>query len=261
MPSVKPEVYIVGETKVDDQELRRYLEDIGAPSWETDSQVGSEVLSEVMGRLCYRSFDVSLNKNLSRVRDGNKNYIGNVINSQHGSVFEHGVVNFIFRNVSRVVTHELVRHRAGTAISQESLRFVRLDSIDYYLPTCIEENKELSFLFESMISLAEQIQDKMSKVSQIDEEGVPFARKKELTSAFRRVAPDGLATTIGWSCNFRSLRHVIELRTSRHAEEEIRVLFELVAKKCFERWPNIFQDHCIEEYNGINEITFGSRKI
>lgn len=259
--TVKPEVYVVGETKIDSSELNRFLSDINAPLWKTDTEVGAEILSEVMGRLCYRSFDVELNRNLTRIREGNELYLRNVIASQHGSVLEHGVVNFIFRNLSRIVTHELVRHRAGTAISQESLRFVRLESLNYYLPTCFRDNEELSRIIDEMYAKAEEALTKMVEASGIDAGQVPFSVKKELTSAFRRIAPDGLATTIGWSCNFRALRHVIELRTSRHAEEEIRILFAEVAKKCLDRWPNLFQDHIIEVYNDIWEVKFGSRKI
>lgn len=263
MGSVKPEVYIVGETQVDNFELQRYLDDIGAPEWKTDATSGSEMISEVMGRLCYRSFDVALNKNLTRVRDGNEVYLKNVIGSKHGSVFEHSSVNFIFRNVSRVATHELVRHRAGTAISQESLRFVRLDKLDYFVPSCVSEseNKEIPRYFEEMFVQAELFLQRLNNFARIDSSDKSFALKKELTSAFRRIIPDGITTTIGWSANFRTLRHVIELRTSRHAEEEIRILFAEVAKKCFGRWPNLFQDHVVEEYNGIAEIRFESSKI
>lgn len=263
MGSVRPEVYIIGETKVDQDEIDRFLKDINASNWSTDSDKGPEVISEIMGRLCYRSFDVSLNKNLTRVREGNSTYLKNVIASQHGSVLEHAVVNFIFRNVSRVATHELVRHRAGTAISQESLRFVRLDKLDYFLPSCVtnNDNPEVERYFREMFTQAELFLERLNNFSRIDSSQNSFAYKKELTSAFRRIVPDGITTTIGWSANFRTLRHVIELRTSRHAEEEIRVLFETVAKKCFERWPNMFQDHIIEVYNDIWEVKFEAKKI
>ena len=262
MGSVRPLIYIIGETKVDQNEINRFLKDIDAGGWTTDTDNGAEVISEIMGRLCYRSFDVSLNKNLTRVRQGNSTYLKNVISSQHGSVLEHSVVNFIFSKVSRVATHELVRHRAGTAVSQESLRFVRLDRLDYFSPSCVKNNNpEVETYFREMFTQAELFLERLNNFSQIDSSENSFAYKKELTSAFRRIIPDGITTTIGWSANFRTLRHVIELRTSRHAEEEIRLLFAEVAKQCFERWPNIFQDHVIEEYNGIWEVKFEAKKI
>jgi len=72
---------------------------------------------------------------------------------------------------------------------------------------------------------------------------LPFAKKKEYTSAARRVLPIGMATNIGWSCNIRTLRHVIEMRTSPGAEEEIRIVFEEVGRQAKERWPVLFRDY------------------
>ena len=117
MKFVKPKVFLVGETRIIEQGLQDYLEHVGATKWKTDAPSDSEKLAEVMGRLCYRSFEPGMNPNVTRVREGNATYLSNIINVGHGSVVEHPVLNFIFSDVSRVVTHELVRHRAGTAMS------------------------------------------------------------------------------------------------------------------------------------------------
>ena len=82
-----------------------------------------------------------MNPNVTRVRDRNDEYITNILKVKHGSVIEHPMMSFIFADVSRVFTHELVRHRAGVAISQESLRFVRLTDIGMWLPIELEEDK------------------------------------------------------------------------------------------------------------------------
>ena len=76
----------------------------------------------------------------------------------------------------------------------------------------------------------------------IDEEGVPFHVKKEVTSALRRLAPIGLSTDIVWTANARTLRHVIEMRTAEGAEEELRLVFDLVARVMRAEAPNLFQD-------------------
>ena len=62
------------------------------------------------------------NPNVSKVRADRREYFANILRSAHGSVLEHANYSFALRNVSRVLTHELVRHRAGSAFSQESLR-------------------------------------------------------------------------------------------------------------------------------------------
>ena len=54
---VEPKVFLVGETRINEEGLRSYLEHVGAPNWKTDAPSDSERLCEVMGRLCYRSFE------------------------------------------------------------------------------------------------------------------------------------------------------------------------------------------------------------
>jgi thymidylate synthase ThyX len=121
MRQVEPRVYIIGSSHIEPG-LWEYLRDIGHASWDTNTRAQGDVLSEVAGRLCYRSwspFDsanpAETNQNLSRVREGNAEYLANTLRQGHGSIFEHTVINVIFRDVSRVFTHELVRHRAGCA--------------------------------------------------------------------------------------------------------------------------------------------------
>ena len=66
--------------------------------------------------------------------------------------------------------------------------------------------------------------------------------KKRMTSALRRILPDGLATNMIWSANHRTLRWVIEMRTDPAAEVEIRTVFDRVAEICKEKWPTLYQD-------------------
>jgi hypothetical protein len=137
-------------------------------------------------------------------------------------------------------THEVVRHRAGTAMSQESLRFVRLTEIGMWLPPEIRENPEALAIFEEAVVKSEEAQMRLAEVLEI--EGRPFHEKKVLTSAMRRVAPDGVATTIIWSANARTLRWVIEARTEPGAEVEIRMVFGKVADIMTREAPHLFGD-------------------
>ena len=77
----------------------------------------------------------------------------------------------------------------------------------------------------------------------------------------RRIAPDGLATAIGWSSNFRTLRHVIEMRTNPAAEEEIRLVFAKVAEILVARYPNAFGDYEIEMADGLPWYKTQNRKV
>lgn len=250
MEFVEPKVFLVGETRVIEEGLQAYLKHVGAPEWKTDAPSDAEKLSEVMGRLCYRSFKPGLNPNVTRVREGNDTYLSHIFEVGHGSVIEHAVINFVFADVSRVFTHELVRHRAGSAFSQESLRFVRLDRLSAYAPMHIRESEEGMQIFARTLEHLEQVQRDLAKIYKIDDEK-KFDVKKKLTSAFRRIAPDGVATTIGWSCNFRTLRHVIEMRTEPNAEEEIRLVFGKVFEIVKERYPNLLGDYEVEMVDGL----------
>jgi thymidylate synthase ThyX len=136
-------------------------------------------------------------------------------------------------------THELVRHRAGSAFSQESLRYVRLTDIGFRVPPALEPMRE------QVLSIVEQLEEFQVQAAQtlgIDEEGVPFHVKKEITSALRRLAPIGLSTDIIWTANARTLRHVIEMRTAEGAEEELRLVFSRVAEIMSTEAPLLFQD-------------------
>jgi thymidylate synthase (FAD) len=247
---VEPKVFLIGETRAVAEGMQAYLDHVGASNWTSDAPSDGERISELMGRLCYRSFEPGLNPNVSRVRKGNEAYLKHILEVGHGSVLEHPVLNFVLADVSRVFTHELVRHRAGVAISQESLRFVRLDKLSVYVPIHIREDERGMEVFTKTIEDLEAIQTRLAEIYAIDEEK-KFDRKKKLTSAFRRVAPIGVATTIGWSCNFRTLRHVIEMRTDPGAEEEIRLVFAKVYDVVKERYPNVFGDYEVEEVDGF----------
>jgi len=249
MHHVEPKVFLIGETRVVEEGLSACLSHLGVPSWTTDAPSDAEKVAEVMGRLCYRSFEPGLNANVTKIREGNEGYLKNILKVKHGSVIEHPNLNFVFADVSRVFTHELVRHRMGVAISQESLRFVRLDELGQWVPTVIREDEKAMEIFSRTFEHLEGLQLELAKHFELDT--VPFSLKKVITSAMRRIAPIGLATTIGWSANIRALRWVLEMRTDPAAEEEIRLVFGKVAEIVIKRYPNFFGDFSAEIVSGL----------
>jgi thymidylate synthase (FAD) len=246
MHETRPSVFLIARPSVDLDGLRGYLRDVGGESWLTrrleeseDEPNAGELVVEFAGRACYRSWEPGLNANVTRVRTDQREYFANILRSAHGSVLEHANYSFVLRNVSRVFTHELVRHRAGSAFSQESLRYVRLTDIGFRVPAALEPVREQVL---AIVEQLEEFQLSAAKELGIDEEGVPFHVKKEVTSALRRLAPIGLSTDIVWSANARTLRHVIEMRTSDGAEEELRFVFDKIAVMMQSEAPGLFQD-------------------
>lgn len=261
MHKVEPQVFLIGETKIVERGLKDYLDYIGVPEWSSDASSDVEKLIEIYGRLCYRSFKPGLNPNVTKIRERNDEYLANIIKVKHGSVIEHPVVNFIFADVSRVFTHELVRHRSGVAISQESLRFVRLEDLGQWLPTIIQENKEAMEIFSSTFEHLEDLQIHLAKLYDLNNPTVPFHLKKIITSAMRRIAPIGLATTIGWSANIRTIRWVLEMRTHESAEEEIRLVFGKLGEIMVKHYPNLFADFQVGMINGLPYYKPGYSKV
>jgi thymidylate synthase (FAD) len=116
---------------------------------------------------------------------------------------------------------------------------VRLTEIGFRVPPALEPIREEVL---SLVETLEEFQLSAADKLGLDEEGLPFAIKKEITSALRRLAPTGLSTDIIWTANVRTLRHVIEMRTAPGAEEELRLVFNIVAEIMKAEAPNLFQD-------------------
>ncbi|MEA1909544.1 MAG: FAD-dependent thymidylate synthase [Patescibacteria group bacterium] len=263
MIEVTPKVYLLGATHVFYDSLEEYLKDTDNLDFLNDIREAQEkhnltdvdILTSFFAKLCYLALSVGLNANITRTRSIRSN-ITNTMESGHGSVFEHCQFNFVLSDVSRVLTHELVRHRIGVAFSQESGRYCRIpkEGSGMFIPTCIRENPEALTIYKEAVDVNTPYIQKLYKIFGIDAEN--FTEKKILTSAIRRIAPTGSANEIGISLNTRSLRHIIGMRTSRHAEEEIRIVFSEMAKIIEEKYPLMLHGGISEEVNGIDEWTF-----
>ncbi len=261
---VKPRTYFVGATAVDFNELQRYLEDtdqtefLGAiTAAKAEGISDGEILVSFYAKLCYSALTTKKNENISQVRNIHDNLIG-TIKSGHGSVFEHCYLNFTVTNCSRVFTHELVRHRVGTSFSQTSGRYVRSDKLDLVIdPILTPIHDDILQLQEHLENWYERAVDRMG----LSNAQLPFEQKKKITSALRRLLPNGQANEIGFGLNLRSLRNLIVLRTSRHAEWEIRLIFNQIADLVRTKYPALFEDESFVLVDDLREITFGTDKL
>jgi thymidylate synthase (FAD) len=251
-----PTVYLVGRQIVDQTEIDRFLTEHGV-SWQTDTEVAAEHLTEVAGRVCYMSF--------AKPRPGgNKTYLEHILEVGHGSVLEHAVWNFIITGVSRSLTHELIRHRAGWGYSQLSQRYVDESIAEYVEPDCIAADVELHQLWLEAIAqshqaykqLVEGLQEKF--VNEPDK----TLRRKLARQAARSILPNATETKVFVTANARALRHFIELRGSRHAEVEIRKLAVKMLQILQQEAPHIFGDYELVPLNdGTFEAVTTHRKV
>ncbi|KKN74272.1 hypothetical protein LCGC14_0392110 [marine sediment metagenome] len=265
MKEVTPKTYLIGCTGIafesSDHGLWQYLCDTGNERFyddyikqaRNDGLSDGEILCSFYAKLCYKALCVGDNPNITKTRDIKSN-LEACFNAGHGSVFEHCWLNFVTTDCSRVFTHELVRHRIGTAFSQTSGRYVRLDS---------ENDMEMVIdpILEPVKYVINEIMDDLKRayhtcVALLGIENIKdFDKKKKLTSALRRMLPNGQANEIGWSVNIRALRHLVMMRTSRHAEWEIRLVFNQVYDLIKAKFPLMFYGAQETSVDGLLEIS------
>lgn len=184
-------------------------------------------LCKVAGQLCYASFAPKRTKNENAPR-----YFQNIKDSGHGSVLEHANFSFLFYGISRSVTHELVRHRAGMAYSQLSQRYVSGSVLRFVERPEYQDDPELHALFERRIdaaardyeTIAEGLVARQKSGSAILSADARTDLRKKVQQTARSVLPNETEAPIVVTGNARALRHFIEMRANPHAETEIRAL-------------------------------------
>jgi thymidylate synthase (FAD) len=242
---------------VDREQVRRWLDHIGAEGYEIPgpSYVSDPALLVALAaKRCYMSFEPGLNPNVTKVRSDMVAYLDNILASKHGSVLEHSVYTFAIEGVSRVFTAEMNRHRAGWAISEGSLRFIRFDKeIPWWLPTSLQINKaddpdlavrkaRTAGVFDRAFLQDQENYAEMLEIWDMDAGHHNFSYKKKVTSCLRRIIGMGVATGGVWTGNLRALRHVIALRTEDAAEEEIAYVFNKIGREMIAREKELFGD-------------------
>ena len=234
-----PSVYLVGRQQVHQEEIDRFVSEHGA-TWSTDTELGAEVLCEMAGRLCYMSF--------GKGRKTNAEYLGNIIDMQHGSVLEHAVWNFVITGVSRSFTHELVRHRAGFGYSQLSQRYVDESDTEFVEPDCIAADAELHTVWQEAVRQSQEAYCKLvdGLARKFDDIDSATLRRKLARQAARSVLPNATETKIFVTGNARAWRHFVELRANEHAETEIRTVAVEVLKLLQAESPSLFGDYVLE---------------
>ena len=147
--------------------------------------------------------------------------ISGVIESGHGSTIEHVVFTFGISGVSRTLSHQLVRHRAGVAFDQQSQRYVKFKGAATMLPTTIAEgDAELRSRYE------DQVDGALGLYGDMVAAGVPGEDA-------RFIFPNATRTNLVMTTNLRALIHMSGLRLCTMAQWEIRRLFQLIRHEIF----------------------------
>ncbi|MBA3466185.1 MAG: FAD-dependent thymidylate synthase [Gemmatimonadaceae bacterium] len=205
-------------------------------NWLGESTDG-ERLAEFAGRLCYMSQKNPANRTT-------RDYLENIKKQGHGSVLEHASYSLLLEGVSRSLTHELVRHRAGFAYSQLSQRYVDESEANFVVPPAMvgEEALEKTWRTQieeaqrSYVRLVEQLMERYGWVAD------KVHRRKMAREAARGVLPNSTETKIVVTANARAWRTMLELRSSEGAELEIRRCAVLILRLLQRETPGFFSD-------------------
>jgi thymidylate synthase (FAD) len=199
-------------------------------------------LTETAGRTCYNSFGKGRNS---------AEYHQHILDVRHGNVLEHAFISFYVSGISRGCSHELVRHRAGCAISQRSTRYVDesesawcwhplMDHLDTTAPNAVAEQARAAY--RQTVSNLESI-----LVSRGTDK---LTARKQARGAARGVLGNALETAMVWTANLRALRNVLEQRASEFADAEIRLLanalYEVALPICPEYLSDFEQVECLD---------------
>lgn len=186
----------------------------------------AEQIIEDAGRTCYQS--------------GGNGKVGELISklvkSGHHSVLEHAYATFRIEEVSRALTHQLVRHRLAS-FSQQSQRFVKESQFDYVIPPEVKNlGEEMMFQYRKNMAEIQDMYDFWKQAGLKNEDA-------------RFVLPNACHTEIVMSANFREFRHIFEMRCDKHAQWEIRYLAMKMLGILYGKAPNVFGDQMNQYYD------------
>lgn len=186
-------------------------------------------------RLCYSPIGAAqLEERISDEQAAN--LVRRLVSMGHLSTLEHVTFTFAIEGVSRVLTHQLVRHRIAS-YSQQSQRYVKEHDFETILPPSVAANAEAQAKFSALM---EEIQ---SLYNEFTEAGIP-------AEDARYILPNATETKIVCTFNARSLLNFFSLRCCTRAQWEIRALANKMLAECRKVAPVIFENAgptCVSE--------------
>lgn len=220
-------------------------------------KVEAENIIATAGKVCYDSYGLD-----GRAVD---EHIKGLVNSGHGSVLEHAHVGIFIEGISRGCSHEIVRHRMFN-YSQRSTRYtaeggaaIVLDPFYAKLWEKDQRSHDESFLLERFLNSAQrsiaEYEVQVETLERLAPIGIhPRDRRKWCRGKARQLLPHALETRMVMTGNLRAWRHFFLMRTSRHAEAEIRRLAELVFAMVHPIAPAVFADLKRQVVDGFIEV-------
>lgn len=200
-------------------------------------------------KLCYSPVGVE-EISESMADDQANSFLEKLMTFGHYSPLEHASFTFAVEGVSRVLTHQLVRHRIAS-YSQQSQRYVKLDQFEYIIPPAIEANEDARALFVEAMQADQAAYDALTDILEaslietylgegMTEKKAKAAAEKKAIEDARFVFPNACETKIVLTMNLRSLHNFFEHRCCERAQWEIRALATEMLKQVKGVAPTLF---------------------
>ena len=145
---------------------------------------------------------------------------------EHLSTTEHVSFTFAIEGVSRVLTHQLVRHRIAS-YSQQSQRYVKEHDFEYIIPPSVAANATATERFEKLMATVRETYNELVELGVHQEDA-------------RYVLANATETKIVVTMNARALLHFFQLRCCTRAQWEIRQLANLMREEVRKVAPRLF---------------------
>jgi thymidylate synthase (FAD) len=224
----------------------------------------SSQICKTAGQTCYMSFGPRHTTNENAAA-----YFERLTSAGHGSVLEHANFSFLLYGISRSVTHELVRHRAGVGVSQISQRYVSGAVLRFVERPEYQDDEELHRLFEERAdraaaeyeALAGRLLERQEGGSSMLSADYKTDARKKVQQTARSLLPNETEAPMVFTGNVRALRHIVEMRADAHAESEIRNLAVRIFLCLVTTDPILFGDYRVSKLpDGTFTVTTEYRK-
>jgi thymidylate synthase (FAD) len=194
-----------------------------------------EEIVALAAKLCYSPSDVESLKEKTEAKD-QQAFVERLVKMGHMSPIEHAAFTFGIEGISRVCSHQLVRHRVAS-YSQQSQRYVSEETgYDYLIPPAVKEDKELKEYYDQFMSEAQRAYNHI--VSKLNEKGI---KGESANQDARFVLPGAAETKIIVTMNARELLHFFRARCCNRAQWEIRLMAEEMLKLVKKTSPVLFE--------------------
>ncbi len=233
----------------------------------------SEKLIASAAKLCYSAVGVDKIED-KLTEESTEKFLNMLMGIGHESPIEHVSFTFAVEGISRVLTHQLVRHRIGSSYSQQSQRYVKLDQFEYIIPPAIEAIPAAKEKFIRAMDDDQRYYDELTEIlfekhykTNIDKgcsekQAKRLAEKKSIEDA-RYVFPNACETKIVFTMNARALSNFFKHRCCNRAQWEIRELGTEMLKQVKKVAPTLFKyagPNCVHDPCPEGSMTCGEIK-